>query len=134
MAAGALVALLGVTQYLTHAAIRATLGYIATATRTAGGVVFDYSIAPHLLTPAQRAVRTTLEKTASAAGEPWQSAFEPDALVAELHELGFAVAEDVTPDQINARYFTPRTDGLKVGSMSHLMWAGARRHSVSATS
>jgi methyltransferase (TIGR00027 family) len=126
--AGALFAWLGVTQYLTHEAIRATLRYVATATRAGGGVVFDYSIAPHLLSPVQRAVRAALEEAVRAAGEPWQSTFDPEALVAELRELGFAVAEDVTPDEINGRYLAARSDGLKVGGMSHLMWAGATPH------
>jgi methyltransferase (TIGR00027 family) len=92
-AAGALFAWLGVTQYLSHEAIRTTLASVARATQAGGGVVFDYSIAPHLLSPAQRAVRAALEAVVSAAGEPWQSTFEPDALVAELRELGFAVDE-----------------------------------------
>jgi len=126
--AGALFAWLGVTQYLSHEAIRTTLAYVARATQAGGGVVFDYSIAPHLLSPAQRAVRAMLEAVVSAAGEPWQSTFEPDALVAELRELGFAMAQDVAPDEINSRYLAARTDGLKVGGMSHLMWAGATPH------
>ena len=126
--AGALFAWLGVTQYLTQEAIRATLRHIAAATRGGGGVVFDYSVAPHLLSPVQRAVRAALEKAVRAAGEPWQSAFEPAVLVAELRGLGFAVAQDVAPDEINARYLAARGDGLKVGGMSHLMWAGAAPH------
>jgi methyltransferase (TIGR00027 family) len=126
--AGACFAWLGVTQYLTHEAIRDTLGYVAGVTRAGGGVVFDYSVAPHLLSPAQRAVRAALEQAVGAAGEPWRSTFEPDALVAELRAIGFAVAEDVAPDEINARYLAARSDGLKVGGMSHLMWAGATPH------
>jgi methyltransferase (TIGR00027 family) len=126
--AGALFAWLGVTQYLSHEAIRTTLAYVARATRAGGGIVFDYSIAPHLLSPTQRAVRAMLEEAVGAAGEPWRSTFEPDALVAELRELGFAVAQDVVPDEINGRYLAARTDGLKVGGMSHLMWAGATPH------
>ena len=126
--AGALFAWLGVTQYLTHEAIRGTLRFVARATRNGGGVVFDYSVAPHLLSPVQRAVRAAIENVVSAAGEPWEATFEPDALVAELREIGFAVAEDVVPDEINGRYLSNRTDGLKVGGMSHLMWAGATPH------
>lgn len=126
--AGAFFAWLGVTQYLTPETIRATLGYVAGATCAGGGVVFDYAVAPHLLSPAQRAVRAALERAVGAAGEPWRSAFEPDALVAELRGLGFAVAEDVAPDEINGRYLAARRDGLRVGGMSRLMWAGATPH------
>ena len=126
--AGALFAWLGVSQYLTHAAIRATLEVVARATAAGGGVVFDYSVAPRLLSPTQRAVRAALAERVHAAGEPWQSTFEPAALEAELREIGFAVASDVTPDEINTRYFADRADGLHVGGVSHLMWAGAAAH------
>lgn len=126
--AGAFFAWLGVTQYLTPETIRATLGYVAGATRAGGGVVFDYAVAPDLLSPAQRAVRAALERAVGAAGEPWRSAFAPGALVAELRGLGFAVAEDVAPDEINGRYLAARRDGLRVGGMSRLMWAGATPH------
>jgi methyltransferase (TIGR00027 family) len=124
-APGALFAWLGVTPYLTHAAIRATLAYVAGATRAGGGVVFDYAIAPELLSPARRAVHAALAERVEAAGEPFRSSFEPQALADELRSLGFAVAEDVSPDELNARYLSDRTDGLRVGGLTHLMWAGA---------
>lgn len=122
---GALFAWLGVSQYLTREAIAATLRIVAPATAAGGGVVFDYSLAPELLSPPQRAVRAALEAVVRAAGEPWRSAFVPAELEAALRDLGFAVASDVTPEMLNARYFAGRADGLHVGGMSHLMWAGA---------
>lgn len=126
--AGAFFAWLGVTQYLDRDTILETLRYVAAATQPGGGVVFDYSLAPHLLSPTQRAVRAVLEAKVEESGEPWRSAFAPDDLAAELRGLGFAVAQDVTPEEINGRYFAGRGDGLKIGGMSHLMWAGAAPH------
>src|SRR5262249_38734219 len=118
--AGALFAWLGVTPYLTHAAIRKTLTYVAAATRAGGGVVFDYALEPRLLTAGQRLVYETLGAQVRAAGEPWLSSFEPHALAEELRALGFRVAEDIPPAALNARYLANRTDGLQVGGLGHL--------------
>jgi len=125
VSAGALFAWLGVVPYLTVEAIRATLAFIAGATRAGGGVVFDYLVAPEALSPLHRAVRERMAAVVAADGEPWRSDFAPAALCAELRALGFATAEDVPPETVNARYFANRADGLRVGGLGHLMWAGA---------
>jgi methyltransferase (TIGR00027 family) len=122
--AGALFSWLGVTPYLTRSAILSTLAYVAAATRGGGGIVFDYALAPHLLAPRQRAVFDTLSDRVRSAGEPWQSFFEPVELTQNLRGLGFGFAEDISSDALNARYLARRTDGLQVGSLAHLMWAG----------
>jgi hypothetical protein len=61
----------------------------------------------------------------SAAGEPWQTFFDPDDLGRELRGVGFAAAQPFSSEAINARYFAGRADGLAVGGMGQLMWAGA---------
>lgn len=125
LAGGALFAWLGVVPYLTVEAIRATLAFIAAASRGGGGVVFDYLVEPAALSPLRRAVGDRMAAVVAADGEPWRSAFAPTALGGELRALGFAAAEDIPPETLNARYFSARADGLRVGGLSHLMWAGA---------
>ena len=39
----------------------------------------------------------------------------------DLHAMGFGHVEDLGPEEINARYFKDRTDGLRVGSLAHVM-------------
>jgi methyltransferase (TIGR00027 family) len=124
-AAGAVVSWLGVTPYLTPPAVLETLRFLARVTRAAGGVAFDYALAPHLLTPREQQVFAAFAARVRAAGEPWQSSFDPAALAHDLRAMGFAVTEDLPPEALNARYFAGRTDGLRVGSLAHLMWAGA---------
>ena len=51
------------------------------------------------------------------------STFEPDDLAADLRSLGFRRLEDVLGDQLNARYFADRADGLRVGNIGRMMWA-----------
>jgi len=122
---GAVFSWLGVVPYLTHAAIMTTLGYVAQVTAQAGGIAFDFGIPPDRLRGPQRAVFEALAARVRAAGEPWQTFYDPAILEQDLRTLGFAVAEDVAPDTINQLYFAGRGDGLAVGGMGHLMWAGA---------
>jgi methyltransferase (TIGR00027 family) len=113
---------LGVTEYLTPEAVMATLRFIASA--PAGSeVVFDYVISPSLLTPAQRWRFDAFAQRVASAGEPWQAFFDPELLMGDLRVMGFGVVEDKGPEEINARYFKNRKDGLRVGSLSHVMIA-----------
>ncbi len=113
---------LGVTEYLTTEAVMATLRFIASAPR-GSGIVFDYMISPSLLTPAQRSRFDALARRVESAGEPWQAFFDPGLLARDLRAMGFEYAEDLGPEEINSRYFKDRKDGLRVGSLSHLMKA-----------
>ena len=113
---------LGVTEYLTTEAVMATLRFIASAP-VGSGVIFDYMISPSLLTPSQRSSFDTLERRVASAGEPWQAFFDPGLLTRDLQAMGFGYVEDKGPEEINARYFTNRKDGLRVGSLSHVMIA-----------
>ncbi len=111
---------LGVTEYLTNEAVMATLRFIASAP-AGSGVVFDYIISPSLLTPSQRSNFDALERRVASAGEPWRAFFDPAVLTKDLRAMGFGYVEDQGPEEINARYFKNREDGLRVGSLSHVM-------------
>ena len=56
-------------------------------------------------------------------GEPWRTHFDPAQLVAQLRDLGFRDVTDFTPELINERYFSRRGDGLKVGTVGHVVRA-----------
>jgi hypothetical protein len=59
------------------------------------------------------------------AGEPFRLFFAPLELAALLRSMGFRAIEDLGSDQINARFFVGRSDGLKVGGgLARLMSAG----------
>jgi methyltransferase (TIGR00027 family) len=127
-ATGALFSWLGVVPYLTRSAVLSTLGYIAGATKAAGGAVFDYALAPEVLTPRQRAVFDALGERVRSRGEPFHSSFDPAELSRQLFSLGFRHAEDFSTEALNGRFMADRTDGLRVGQLAHLMWAGASSH------
>jgi methyltransferase (TIGR00027 family) len=111
---------LGVTEYLTSEAVMATLRFITSAP-AGSGIVFDYMIAPSLLTPIQRSGFDALSRRVASAGEPWRAFFDPELLTRDLRAMGFRYVEDKGPEEINARYFKNRKDGLRVGSLSHMM-------------
>lgn len=113
---------LGVTPYLTTEAVMATLRYITT-TAMGSAVVFDYMILPSLLTAAQRSRFDELALRVASVGEPWQTFFDPAELAVDLRAMGFGYIKDNGPDEINAKYCANRKDGLRVGSLSHLMYA-----------
>jgi methyltransferase (TIGR00027 family) len=114
---------LGVTMYLEADAVLATLASLATLMCMGSEVVFDYAIARSSLGMLQRAVFDALAARVAAVGEPWRSAFTPEALARELRGRGYAEALDLGPDELNARYFSGRRDGLRVGTLAHLLRA-----------
>jgi methyltransferase (TIGR00027 family) len=123
--AGAAFSWLGVTQYLKADDVFATLRYVAGVTAAAGGITFDYSIAPQLLNLAERWAYDALAARVSAVGEPWLSNFVPAELVAALASSGFAVARDLDPQELLQRYVTSDAERPRLGRLARLMWAGA---------
>ncbi len=111
---------LGVTEYLTAEVVMTTLRFIVSAP-VESGVVFDYMISPSLLTPTQRSSFDALSKRVASAGEPWKAFFDPELLTRGLRAMGFRYVEDNGPEKINAKYFKNRKDGLRVGSLSHII-------------
>lgn len=80
-------------------------------------------LSPSLLAPRQMSSFEALSQRVASLGEPWQAFFEPESLIKELRALGFGYVEDLGPEEINARYYKDRQDGLRVGGLSHLMKA-----------
>lgn len=113
---------LGVTEYLMAEAVEKTLRFVASAP-PGSEIVFDYILSPSLLTHAQRARFDAIAKRVASAGEPWQTFFDPAVLTRDLFAMGFSFVEDRGPDEINRKYFRDRKDGLRVGSLSHIMTA-----------
>ena len=113
---------LGVTEYLAVETVMTTLRLFASAP-VGSGIAFDYTISPSLLTSVQRSRFDELARRVASAGEPWHTFFDPGLLAEELRAMGFGYIEDNGPEEVNARYFKNRKDGLQVGSLSHVMIA-----------
>ena len=100
---------LGVVPYLTLPAFRATLGFIA-AQPLGSAVVFDYGQPRAALPFFEQLAHDSLAARVQLSGEPFQLFFTPAQIAAEL--TPFRAMEDLDSSQINARYFTHRSDLL----------------------
>jgi methyltransferase (TIGR00027 family) len=120
--APSLFAWLGVTMYLETDTVHQLLCRIAQQPR-GSGVVFDYAITPTLLGPVERFVFDEFARRVAAAGEPWISTFNPDELHGQLRAFGFTSVEDLGSDELNARYFGDRADGMRVGTLAQIVLA-----------
>jgi methyltransferase (TIGR00027 family) len=104
---------LGVAPYLTLEAFRSTLETIARL--PAGtGVSFDYGVPRQMLSLLGRVAFDRLAARVAAAGEPFRLFFSPEELGGEFRRAGFNRFEDRGSEELNARYFAGRADGLKL--------------------
>lgn len=121
MGAPVFFAWLGVVPYLTMAAFRATVGFIATCPRSSG-VTLDYGQPRSVLPLLERLAHDSLASRVQLAGEPFQLFFTPDEIAVEL--AAFRDIEDIGTTEINARYFSGRKDSLALrGSAGRLLSA-----------
>ena len=109
--APAFFAWLGVVPYLTLAAFRATLSFIA-AQPSGSGVALDYGQPRAVLPPLEQLMHDSLASRVQLAGEPFQLFFTPEQIAAEFS--GFHQVEDIGSPEIHARYFQGRADQLTV--------------------
>ena len=112
---------LGVVPYLTLPAFRSTLSFIATHP-PGSGVVLDYGQPRSALPLLERLAHDSLVSRVQQAGEPFKLFFTPPQVAAELS--AFHTLEDLGSTEINARYFSNRSDSLKLrGSAGRLLRA-----------
>ena len=112
---------LGVVPYLTLEAFRSTTAFIASQPE-GSGVVLDYGQPRSALPFLEKLAHDSLAARVKLAGEPFQLFFTPPKIAAEL--TAFRNLEDIGSSEINARYFSNRTDNLKIlGSAGHLLSA-----------
>lgn len=113
---------LGVTPYLASETVLATLRWLISIC-SRNGVVFDYAVPRSSLDPSYWPSFDDLASRVAAAGEPFVGFFDPKDLTRELERMGFAHIEELGANEINARYFNHRSDGLQTGGAGRLMSA-----------
>ncbi len=115
-------AMLGVTPYMAHEALRTILKYVASLPPTSG-IAFDYTVALNKLNIIERFNVELLAARVAKLGEPFRLFLDPDELVVTLGSLGFRWVEDLDAPAINSRYFQNRSDHLQVGQAGRLLFA-----------
>jgi methyltransferase (TIGR00027 family) len=116
---------LGVTMYLDPEIVLGTLRAIREM-HASNGVVFDYAVPRETLGFVGRLALDVVSRRVRKAGEPFRGFFAPADLVAKMRAMGYAHIEDLGSAEIDARYFSGRTDKLRSGSqLGRLMSARA---------
>jgi methyltransferase (TIGR00027 family) len=111
---------LGVTMYLEEESVIDTLRFVSSL-RGKSGIVFDYGVLPALLSPPERSSMAFFAGRAAEHGERWKTYFDPSVLVGTLRSMGFNEVEDLGATELNERYLSARTDGLRKSGLSRLI-------------
>jgi methyltransferase (TIGR00027 family) len=115
--------MLGVVIYLTLDAARDTLKFVASLP-PGTEIVFDYATPPSALSGPDRRRHDDAARRVALQGEPWLTYLEPAVLATELRGAGYTRIEDLGRDEVTARYFQGRTDGLSLSGLARLTKAG----------
>jgi methyltransferase (TIGR00027 family) len=103
----------GVTMYLTGQAIAATLESISGIAAPGSEIVFDYWDAIGF-DPFKRSREVSdMFELVAGFGEPFVSGFEPAELGQVLAKHGFALIEDLGPQEQMQKFFEGRADGIR---------------------
>jgi len=121
--APAFFAWMGVSMYLTPAAVTETLAVAASAA-PGGGLALDYFSRRSPAAPLESLAHVAIARRVAKLGEPFRSWFAPGELADRLRTLGFHGIVDLGRAEVNARYFRGRTDRLRVyGTAGRLLSA-----------
>jgi methyltransferase (TIGR00027 family) len=102
---------LGVTYFLTRDEVFTTLRSIAEVAPAGSIIVFDYlNIDAFIPEKMSLKMQESLEFLRNI-GEPMITGFNPSTLDEDLSSLGFSLQENLSPANIEERYFQGRTDG-----------------------
>lgn len=114
---------LGATYYLDHDAVADTLRGIADIALPGSKVVFDY-LDNDALVPARAARRVQIGmEYMRKMGKPMITDFGPSTLAEDLARLGLCLRENLSPADIEERYFSGRTDGYHAYEHMHFAHA-----------
>jgi methyltransferase (TIGR00027 family) len=113
---------LGVSMYLTKAALEETLEFVLSAPARSE-IVFSFVASDAVLPADDVALAKAFTARFAAMGEPWLSRFLPEELTAKLTAMGFSKVFHLTPEKANHRYFKNRRDGLSASFLEQMMRA-----------
>ncbi len=103
---------LGSLVYIEKGAVLQTLDDVASCAAKGSQIVFTYCAPDPLEGKPSSETFSRMLRATQRRGEPMITGFHDEALLGELHRLGFRVVERLFPDEIRRRYFWSRTDGL----------------------
>jgi methyltransferase (TIGR00027 family) len=120
-AAGAVFSWIGVTMYLTLAAIESTLETVA-GCPSDSQIVLTYNLPSSALEGQGRAIGDGMSRLVDEVGEPWVSLFTPAEADALLRRCGFREVDHFGPAEAIRTYFDDRPD-VRLGMPQRLLVA-----------
>lgn len=113
---------LGVTMYLTREEIFATLRSITNIAPPGSAVIFDYldtdAFIPEKSSPQMKKKQEGFQKL----GEKMITGFNPSTLEEDIASLGLSLRENLSPGDIERRYFQGRKDGHHAPEHGHIAY------------
>ena len=125
-AAGTVFSWIGVTMYLTLAAIEATLETVAVCPPDSR-IVLTYNPPPSSLHDEGLAMHSRMSRLVGEMGEPWISLFTPAEAEALLRRCGFGEVDHFGPTEAIRTYFAGRPD-VRLGMPQRLLVATVGAH------
>ena len=114
---------LGVTMYLDCDTVLDTLNAIKRVAAVGSHLVFDYLDADAFdPSRSSESIQELIERM-HRSHEPLVAGFDPKILEADICRIGFNVRENLSPLDIEARYFQGRADGYHATDHAHFVWA-----------
>ena len=110
---------LGTVPYLSEDAVFNVLRDLACFAVQGSEIVFDYSIPTYMWALEERQALVRILRIIGRRGEPVKSYFEPDAFPDEVSRLGYHIFENMSPAELNKKYFSDRSDGLVTHSAAY---------------
>ncbi len=110
---------LGVTFYLTRDEIFDMLRSIAEVASAGSSIIFDYFDSDVFIPGKASPLMQKSLEDARQHGEPVKTGFNPSMLSAELASLGLNLQEDLSPHDIDKRFFEGRTDTYHAYELMH---------------
>lgn len=117
-----LFSLLGVSQYLTEAALDLTLNLVL-AMPTSSELVFSFVVSEHVRPADEASLVAAFAARSAEMGEPWLTEFLLHELVTKLRTMGFSNVFHLSPETVAQRYLRERRDGLGAWGTEQLMRA-----------
>lgn len=114
---------LGVTYYLTREVVLGTWRAITEVAPPGSAIVFDYLEADAFI-PGRAARRVEIMvEIVKRVGEPMITGLDPGSLAADLAGQGLRLQENLSPADIQERFFKARQDGYHACEQAHFAWA-----------
>lgn len=118
----AVVSSTGVSMYLTKEATETTLRQVAALAR--GSVLaMTFMLPVDLVDASERPMQEAVEAAAARSGTAVISHYTPEQLSEMCRAAGFSAVQHVTPDDLTARYFARRPDGIRPPTAEQLIVA-----------